>query len=106
MGADGERGVEQQHALTGPAAQAATGGDGGAGVVGHLLEDILERRGEGHAVGHGEAEALGLAGLVVGVLAEDDDLDAVEGAEVEGVEDGGGRGIAGALAILLMDKAG
>ena len=59
---------------------------GRAGVVGHLLEDVLERGGKGHAVADREAEAVGLPGSVVGVLADHDHLEPVEGALVESPE--------------------
>ena len=63
------------------------GGDGRAGVVGDLLEDVLQRGRERHAVAYREAEPVGLPGAVVGILADDDDLQFVEGAFVEGPED-------------------
>ena len=43
MGADGERGVQQQHPLFCPARQIARGGDRCAEVCLNLLEDILQR---------------------------------------------------------------
>ena len=42
--------------------------------------------GSGHARPHREAQPVGLPGAVVGVLAEDDDLDLGVGGEVEGGE--------------------
>ena len=41
MGAHGERGVEQQNALLGPARQVARRGDGRAEVVVDFLENVL-----------------------------------------------------------------
>lgn len=86
VGLHRQGGVEQQHALLGPAAQTAALGSGPPEVVLDFLENILQRRGLRHAVGHRETEALGLPRLMVGVLPDDDHLDAAERAQVEGVE--------------------
>ena len=104
MSAYGERGVEQQHALLRPAAQAAGGGHGAAQVVGYFLKNVLQRRGKSHAVGHREAQAFCLPLLVVRVLPEDYHLDLVEGAKVEGVENLPSRRIAHALPVLRVHK--
>ena len=55
VGAYGEGGVEQQHALPGPAGEVACGGWLGAYVVFNFLEDVDERRGEGNAIVYREA---------------------------------------------------
>ena len=87
VGPHGEHRVEQQYALLGPAVEVARERHGYARVVGDLLENVLERRRKGYAVGHGETEAVGLSGSVVGVLPDDDHLQAVERAFVECAED-------------------
>ena len=87
VGADGQHGVQEQYSLLGPAVEVARRGDGCPGVVGNLLEDVLQRGWERHAVAYREAEPVGLSGAVVGILADDDDLQFVEGAFVEGPED-------------------
>ena len=104
MGADGECGVEQQHALFRPAAQAAGGGHGAAQVVGYFLKDVLQRRGKSHTVGHREAQAFRLPLLVIRVLPEDYHLDLVERAKVEGIENLPPRRVAHALPVLRVHK--
>ena len=104
MSAYGERGVEQQHALFCPAAQAARCGHGASQVVGYFLKDVLQRRGESHTVGHREAQAFCLPLLVIRVLPEDYHLDLVERAKVEGVENLPPGRIAHALPILRVHK--
>ena len=106
VGPHRERGVEQQHALARPALQVAAGGHGSAHVLLYLLEDVLQRGREGHAVLHREAQAVSLAGLVVGVLADDDHLHLVEGAQVEGIEDEAARRIAGSSGVFLSHAFG
>mmetsp|Transcript_6201 Transcript_6201/g.11031 ORF Transcript_6201/g.11031 Transcript_6201/m.11031 type:complete len:219 (-) Transcript_6201:83-739(-) len=69
----GQHRVEQQGAALGPAHQAPSGGEGFAEVALDLLEDVAQAGREGHALGHAERQALGLARAVVGVLAEDYD---------------------------------
>lgn len=105
VGADGEGGVEQQHALVGPGGEvAAGGGEGGAEVGVDFGDDVFERRRHGDAMRHREAEAHGLAGLMVGVLAEDDHADTVERGAVEGGKYLAARGIAGVLAAFLHQE--
>lgn len=79
---DGETGIQEQDAAIGPRCEkpAVVGWGRECGVV--LLQgdvDILERRGRGRRGADGEAEAVGLVEVVIGVLAEDDGLDGVEG---------------------------
>ncbi len=104
--ADGQDGVEQQHALIGPTREIAARGARSAEVVGDLFEDVLKRGGKGRAVLHREAEPVRLAGLVVGVLTDDDHLDAVEGTVRKGVEDVRSGGIDRRLAVLLAHEIG
>jgi hypothetical protein len=54
-----------------------------------LLEHVGQRWGRADAGSDGEAKAVGLADVVVGVLAEQEDLDLVVGGVFEGVEDVG-----------------
>ena len=84
-----EAGVEHEHALLRPLAQAAVGGalEGDLGVLLELLVHVEEGRGRGDAALDAEGEAVGLARAVVGVLPNDDDGHGIEGAEVEGRED-------------------
>ena len=106
VGAYGEGGVEQQHALPGPAGEVACGGWLGAYVVFNFLEDVDERRGERDAIVYREAQPVCLSGAVVRVLAYDDYFHLTEGAEVEGVEYQSARRVDGLGAILLADEVG
>ena len=72
----------------------------------NLFEDVDERWWHHHTLGDGEAQSHGLAGLVVGVLADDDNLDLVERREVESVEDKVPRGIAGTLMVFPLHGLG
>ncbi|GIX60697.1 RNA recognition motif-containing protein [Babesia caballi] len=78
---DGQGGVQHEDALLGPVGEVAV-----AAFDADLLEDVAQARRQRDAPGHGEGEAHGLAGLVVRVLADDDDLHLGEGNELEGVE--------------------
>ncbi|MNM61961.1 hypothetical protein D3C81_732740 [compost metagenome] len=84
---DGQRGVEQQHALLGPVLQAAVVGRVDVQVALELLEDVLQRRRHRHARLHREAQAMGLAGAVIGVLADDHHLHLVQRRRVQRIED-------------------
>ena len=106
MGAHGEGGVEQQHPLVGPALQIAVGGwYVGAEVGVYLFNYVHQRRRHGYAVGHGKAEAHGLPRLVIGILAENDDLHLVERGAVEGGEDVGTFGIAGIVGAVFDEES-
>ena len=106
MGTYGECGVEQQHALPGPALQIARLGYGGTEVLLYLLEDVLQGWREGYAVLDGEGESVSLARLMVRVLPYDDDLDLLERTQVEGIEDKPPRRVARARGILLTYGGG
>ena len=106
MGTDRQRGIQQQYALLGPARQIARRWNGGPQIALNLLEDILQRRGKRHAVLHRETQPVGLAGFVVGVLADDDHFHPVERAQVEGIEDELARRVASPGSILLPDDTG
>ena len=88
MSTYGEGGIEEQHPLVGPAGEVATGeGNLGAEVAVYLFDDIDQRGRHSNARRDGEAQPVGLAGFVVGVLSQDDHLDFVERGMVESGED-------------------
>ena len=93
MFAHGQRGIEQKHALTGPAGKVAVSGERGSRIVGDLLEYVDERRGHLDARSHGEAKAVGLTRPVIGILTDYDHLGVVERRGIEGGENLGARGI-------------
>ena len=101
----GERGVEQQHSLLGPARQIACRGDWCAQVELYLLENVLQGGRERHSVAYGEAEPVGLARLVVRVLADDYHLHVVERTEVEGVEYLAAWRETGVVEVFLPDES-
>lgn len=86
VGTHRQYGIEQQHALLGPTVEVAACGYGGAGIVVHLLEDVLQRGRKGHAVAHREAQTVGLTLAVIGILAYDDHFQIVESTLVECTE--------------------
>ena len=86
-GLDGQRGVEQEHALARPARKVAGGRDRGAGLLRHLGEDHLERGRQPAPADIREGEAVGVARGRVGVLAEDHRPHVVERRQGERVED-------------------
>ena len=104
MGPHGQRGVEQEHTLLGPAPQTAALWCWATEVGTDFLEDILQRRRMRHAVGHGEAQPFGLARLMIGVLPDDDHAHALEGAQVERIEYLRARRIARASSVLGTHK--
>ena len=64
----------------------------------NFLEDINQRRRRGYVRAYGEAQAVGLAGAVVGVLAEDNHAHLIQRCTVQGVEAmvaGGEQGFSG-----------
>lgn len=82
VGPHGQARVEQEYAAVGPGReQAALVARRGEGRVVVLEADVhvAERGGRGGGRAHGECEAVRLVDVVVGVLAEDDDLDRGEG---------------------------
>lgn len=103
-GAYGEDGVEEEGALTGPGHEVAVVRRGRAGIVVELAEKVPERRGWGDAGSHGEREAVGLAGLVVGVLSEEHGADGAERGEAEGLEDLAGRRVDGCGGVLAGEE--
>ena len=93
---DGQRRVQQEHAFARPGHQ--------VGHFAELLGDVLQRRRRPHARRHVEGEPLRLAGLVVGVLAEDDDLHLVERRAVERLENPAGRRVDDAVGVGGLDE--
>ena len=87
MGAYGQRGVQQKHALVCPTGKVTAFGYRNAQVVLNLLEDVLEGRRKCHPVVHREAQAVRLPRSVVRVLPDDHHLRLVERTKVEGIED-------------------
>lgn len=78
----GKTGIQKQHATIRPRCEktAVVGWGRECGVV--FLQggvDVFERRRGGRRRADGEAEPVGLVEVVVGVLAEDDGFDGVEG---------------------------
>lgn len=104
MGSHGERGVEQQHPLVGPACEIARGGGYlRAEVIVDFFDDVDQRGRYGNSLRYGETEAMGLPRLVVGVLTEDDHFHLVEGSVVESGEDVGAFGVAD-VSLPLFNK--
>jgi hypothetical protein len=60
--------------------------DGHVDIGVEFFEDIDQGRGRGDAFGYGKAQPMGLAGAVIRVLAQQDDLDLIDGGGVKGVE--------------------
>ena len=84
---DREHRIEQQHPLPCPRHQVAVGRTRQAEVTVQFLVDVVERRWHRDTRQHREAQAMRLAGTVIGVLAEDHHLDRVERRGVEGGKD-------------------
>jgi len=85
---DREGCVQEQHALCGPSLQVASPVcDWPANIRLDFFKDILERRRERDAFIDREAQAVGLPGAVVGILAQDDDFYFIKWAEVKRTED-------------------
>lgn len=106
VGPHGQHGVQQQDPLLGPAVEVPAGGYRSVQVAGDLLEDVLQRGRERDAVRHREAEAVGLALPVVGVLTDDDDLQLVERTLVESPEDVARARKDPSGGVLLPDEIG
>lgn len=84
----GERRIKEEHTLPRPRLEIAVGRDRASAEIAHnLFINILQRGWHCHLFWHGEAEAVGLPRAVIRILAQDDHLYLVEGAELEGVKD-------------------
>lgn len=106
IGAYGERGIEEEDALLGPVSEVAVVGDGHTDILTQFFKDIDEGGWRGDGFLDGEAEAVGLAGAMVGVLSQQDDLDLIEGSSVEGVEDKAAGRIDRPVAHLFVFEQG
>ena len=106
MGAHGEGGVEQQHALPGPSREVARLWHRRAEVIANLLEYVLQRRRKRHTIVHGEAQPVGLPRLMLGVLPYYHHLNLVERTEIEGVEDEPSGRITLVLPVFLSHEIG
>ena len=103
-GPNRKRCIEQKHTLVGPTPQTARCRYGNAKIIVQFLKDVLQRRRWGNAVAHGETEAFGLSGTVIGILAEEHDFDVGEGTTIERRKDFTGGGIAGAGGIFCAHE--
>ena len=90
-----ERGVEQKDALLCPRGQVAAGGRCAPKVRGHLLIDVAQARGQLLSFGDRERETHGLAGPVIGGLAQNHNAYICGRGERERIEDVILRGIDG-----------
>ena len=104
MLANGETRVEQEYALFRPSGEVSTLGDGRSRLGLYLFEDVLERRREGYAVVHAEAQSVCLSRAVLRVLAQDNHTNFIERCRVESVEDESAGRVASARRILLPHK--
>ena len=104
MLSDGKGGIQQQYALSRPAAKAAIGRRRSTQVILYLLEDIDKRGGRWHSFCYREAKSFCLSSFMIGILPYDDHLDSIEGAEVEGREDLFAWRIASAAAVFLAHE--
>src|SRR4051812_38689481 len=86
-GPHGEGWGWEPDALAGPPLEIGVGRGLDTEVVAQLGVDVDERRRELHAVLHGEAQAMGLAGTVIRILPEQYDTSACVRRQMEGRED-------------------
>jgi len=82
-----QRGIEHQHALIRPMLQIAVTRRIDVQIALELLENVLQRRRWRNARLHGEAQPMGLAGAVVGVLSENDHLNPLQRCRIQRIED-------------------
>lgn len=104
MGADGEARIQEEDSLVRPVFKIAALRNGNSQIVVQFLEDVYERRGRFDAVGNREAQPVGLSRVVVRVLSDDDRLDLIDGAFVEGGENLGAGRIDRVLFFLLDER--
>ena len=87
VGANSERGVQEQHPLTGPGREISMKRPRDAHIGVELFEHVDQRRRRRRGRAHREAQPVGLAGSVVRILAQDHDLHFGERREVQRRED-------------------
>ena len=86
MGPDGQHRIQKQNPLSGPFFQITVVWDRTAQVIVKLLVNVHQGRGHRHIRLHGEAETVGLAYIVVGVLAQNHHLHLGKRGECKGIE--------------------
>ncbi len=99
-----EHGIQQQDALIRPMGEVAMLRNRHTERRVQLLVDVLQRRRNPDPTTDGKAQPVGLTGAVVGVLAQDDDANSIEGCVLKCVEDLGSRGKHPVLCLLLEQK--
>ena len=102
--AHGQHGVEQQHALFGPAVEIARSGNGRARIVVHLLEYVDQRGRERHAVADRKAQSVGLPRPVIRVLSDDDHFQIIGIAHIESPENIASGRENPPLGVFLLDE--
>ena len=103
-GADGEDGVEQQHAALGPLHEVAVVRHLTAEVCVQLTEHVGERGRRANAGADAEAHPVRLPRAVVGVLAQEQDFHVRQRRDAEGAEDIGIRGVDRVRGSLRRDE--
>ena len=106
VGTHGECGVEQQYALPRPAFEVAVWQRFDAEVAANLFVDVAQRWRQFYVFVDRETEPVCLPDAVIGVLPDDDDFDAVERAEVKGVENEARRRKNLLCLVFVSDKIG
>ena len=81
-----QHGVQQKHALTGPAFKIRASAHGYAQIRLDLLEYILQGRRGRHVRRHGERKSHGLAGPMIRILTEDHDFHLRQRSKLESLE--------------------
>lgn len=84
----GQSGIQQKHTLLSPFSEISVGGRLEADfLVGkQVLIDVFQRRRGRDWLENAEAKSMCLVGLMIGILSDDDDLDVVDGGDLERVE--------------------
>lgn len=106
MGPNSQGSVEKENSLLGPAFKVARPWHFHSQIGFDFFVNIDERRRRYDAVRNREGEAVGLAGAVVGILAEDDDPYLIDRDAIEGVENKFWGRVDGAVFIFVFDKFG
>ena len=104
MGSHGEDRVEEEHPLLGPLGQIAVVGYPEAEVVVKLLVDIDEGRRDRNVLVYRKTQAVRLSVPVIGILAEDDDLDLVERGQLKSRVDIPARRKDQTRLVLVQDR--